>query len=83
MGNFTAPLGPLLCGGSVDFHVAPILIRLLALAKEDIGPTLHVACGQSISSLPLIGTIGDLNLKLLLDSITSNSGASSLDQKLI
>lgn len=83
MGNFAAALGTLLCGGSVDFHVAPILIRLLALAKEDISPTLHLACGQSISSLPLIGSIDDLNLKLLLDSITSNSGVCSLDQKLI
>lgn len=55
--------------------LAPILIRLLNLAKEDIGSTLHLADGQSMFSLPLIGKI-----KLLPDSITSNSAALFLSE---
>ena len=77
LGNLAAPLGPLLCGGSVNFPAGSTLIRPLNLAK-DTGPALHLAYGQSISSPPLIETIDYLNLKLLLDSITSNCGASIL-----
>lgn len=55
--------------------LAPILIRLFNLAKEDFCPTFHLAYVQSTSSLPLIETMDYLNLKVVLDSITSNSAA--------
>ena len=61
------------------FMLAPVLIRLLNLAKEDIGPTFHLVCGQSIFSLPLMGTMDYLKPQTFA-LINPNSAALFLSE---
>lgn len=77
MDNFAAPLGPFCAEVQWILMLAPVPGRLLNLAEEDFGLALHLAYGQSITSLPLVKTIDYLNFRLFLDfnSITSNSAA--------